>query len=69
MKSNQHQPSTLYRVQTLTRVGTVSNEVVRTDGSVEKAEEKRENDKSGVPVTSAGYSSNAEIHKDDRLRH
>ena len=41
----------------------------RTDGSVEKAEEKSEDDENSVPVTSAGHSRYAEVHEDDRLRH
>ena len=41
----------------------------RTDGSVEKAEDKSEDDENSVPVTSAGHSRYAEVHEDDRLRH
>ena len=44
-------------------------EVFRTDGSVEKTKYESKNDKSSVPVMSAGYGCYAQIHEDDCLCH
>jgi len=41
--------------------------VVHTDGSVENAEEERQDDEGGVPAVSGGDGGNAEVHEDDGL--